>query len=72
MREKKKGKKRQQQQKKAEALAMAMKNFLKQPEKDAQRDPCEKGWACYYCGKEGYLKQNCPQTSKPPPAPYPV
>ena len=32
---------------------MAMKNFLKQPDKDAQRDPGEKGWACYYCGKEG-------------------
>ena len=31
---------------KVEAFAMAMKNFLKQPEKDAQRDPGEKGWAC--------------------------
>ena len=29
---------------------MAMKNVLKQPEKNAQRDPGEKGWACYYCG----------------------
>ena len=28
--------------------------FLKQPEKNAQRDPGEK--ACYYCGKEGHLK----------------
>ena len=37
----------------AEALAMAMKTVLKQPEKNAQRDPGEKGWACYYCGKEG-------------------
>ena len=31
---------------KAEAFAMAMKNVLKQPEKDAQRDLGEKGWAC--------------------------
>ena len=51
---------------------MAMKNFLKRPEKDAQRDPDEKGWACYYCGKEGYLKRDCLQASKPPPAPCPV
>ena len=54
---------------KVEALAMAMKNALKQPEKNAQRDPGEKGWACYYCGKEGHLKQDCPQTSKPHLAP---
>ena len=51
---------------------MAMKNFLKQPEKDAQRDLGKKEWACYYCGKEGHLKQDCPQASKPPPAPCPV
>ena len=38
---------------KVEAFAMAMKNFLKQPEKDAQRDPGEKGWACYNCGRRG-------------------
>ena len=54
---------------KEEAFAMAMKNILKQPEKNAQRDPGEKGWACYYCGKEGHLKRDCPQASKPPPAP---
>ena len=48
---------------------MAMKNFLKQPEKDAQRDLGKKEWACYYCGKEGHLKWDCPQASKPPPAP---
>ena len=45
---------------------MAMRTILKQPEKNAQRDPGEKGWACYYCGKEGHLTQNCPQASKPP------
>ena len=55
----------------AEALTMAMKTGLKQPEKNAQRDPHEKGWACYYYGKEGHLKRNCPQASKPPPpTPY--
>ena len=57
---------------KAEAFAMAMKNVLKQSEKNAQRDPGEKGWACYYCGKEGHLKRDCPQASKPPLAPCPV
>ena len=51
-----------------ESLTLAMKTVLKQPEKHAQRDLGEKGWACYYCGKEGYLKQDCLQTSKPPPA----
>ena len=35
-----------------EAFAMSMKTVLKQPEKNAQRGPDEKGWACYYCGKE--------------------
>ena len=40
----------------AEALAMAMKTVLKQPEKNAQRDPGEKGWTCYHCGKEWHLK----------------
>ena len=51
---------------------MAMKNALKQPEKNAQRDPGEKKWACYYCEKEEHLKWDCPQASKPPPAPCPV
>ena len=45
---------------------------LKQPEKNTQRDPGEKGWTCYYCGKKGHLKQECPQASKLPPAPCPV
>ena len=57
---------------KVEAFAMAMKNVLKQPEKNAQRDPGEKGWACYYCGKEWHLKWDCPPASKPPAAPCPV
>ena len=54
---------------KAEALAKAMKTILKQPEKNAQRDLGEKGWASYYRGKEGHLKQDCPQTSMSPWAP---
>ena len=49
-----------------EALLMAVRTVLKQPEKNAQRDPGEKGWAGYYCGKEGHLKRDCPQASKPP------
>ena len=57
---------------KAEAFTMAMKIVLKQPEKNAQRDPGVKGWAYYYCGKEGNLKRDCPQASKLPPAPCPV
>ena len=51
---------------------MAFKLALKQPEKNTQRDPGEKGWTCYYCGKKGHLKQECPQASKLPPAPCPV
>ena len=52
-----------------EAFPLAMKTILKQPGKNAQRDPGEKGWACYFCGKEGHLKRDCPQASKPPLAP---
>ena len=37
--------------------------------KNAQRDLGEKGWACYYCGKEGHLNWDCPQASKLPSAP---
>ena len=55
-----------------EAIVMAVRTILKQPEKNAQRGPGEKGWACYFCGKEGHLKRDCPQASKPPPTPCPV
>ena len=49
---------------------MAMKTAMNQPEeKNVQRNPGEKGWACYYCGKEGHLKRSCSQGSKPPLAP---
>ena len=48
------GKKRIRQ--KTEAPTMAVRSALKQPEKNTQRDPGEKGWTCYYCGKEGHLK----------------
>ena len=30
----------------AEALVMAVRTVLKQPERNTQRDPGEKGWAC--------------------------
>ena len=43
-----------------------VRTILKQPEKNALRDPGEKGWACYYCGKEGHLKWDCPQVSRSP------
>ena len=58
----------------AEALVMAVTTVLKQPEKNAQRDPGEKGWACYYCGKEGNFKQDpLRHLSRPCPlAPYPI
>ena len=42
----------------AEAFAMAVRSLIKEP------DPGEKGWVCYYCGKEGHLKWNCLQASK--------
>ena len=65
MRKRKKKKTKEQ----VEALTMAVRTILKQPERNAQRAPGEKGWACYYCGKEGHLKRDCPQASKAPPAP---
>ena len=55
-----------------EALSVAMRSVLKQPEKNAQRDPGEKGWAWYYCGKEGNLKRDFPKASKLPLAPCPT
>ena len=48
---------------------MAVRTVLKQPEKNSQRDAGEKGWACYYSGKEGHLKRDCPQGSKLPSSP---
>ena len=55
-----------------EALLMVVRTVLRQPEKSAQRDPGGKGWICYYCGKEGHLKSDCPQASKPLLGPCPV
>ena len=51
---------------------MAVRPALKQLEKNSQRDPGEKGWTCYYCGKKGDLKWDCSQAFKPPLAPCPV
>ena len=45
---------------------MALRTILKQPEKKAQRDQGEKVWTCYYCGKEGHLKQDWHRASKSP------
>ena len=50
---------------------MAVRSPLKQPEKSAQRDPGEKGWTCYYCGKEDISSGiaprhlSCPQLQVP-------
>ena len=63
---KRKAEKRQRNRRKP---SQWLRNVLKQPEKNAQRDPGEKGWACYYWGKDGHLNQDCPQASKPPPVP---
>ena len=65
-------KRQKRTRRKTDASTMAVRPALKQPEKNAQRDPGEKGWACYYCGKEGHLKWDSPQTSKRSPAPCPV
>ena len=66
IRERNKGRKSQRNRRKPSQWLWEL---LKQPEKNAQRDLGEKEWACYYCGKEGHLKWDCPQASKPPPAP---
>ena len=53
----------------AEALVMSVRTVLKQPEKNFWRDTGEKGWVCYYCGKEGHLKhlkRDCPRVSNRP------
>ena len=48
---------------------MTVETVMNQPEeKNSQKNPGEKGWACYYCGKEGHLKRSCSQASKLPPA----
>ena len=68
------GKQRQKRtNEKAQVLVTAVKTAMNQPEgKNAQRNPDEKGWACYHCGKEWHLKRSCPQASKPCPAPHQV
>ena len=48
----------------AETLVIAVRTVVKQPERNAQGDPGEKGWACYYCRKEGHLKRDHPKASK--------
>ena len=58
--EEKKGRKRQK--KRWKPSQWAMKNVLKQPEKNAQRDPGEKGWACYYCGKVALRRLAAPSS----------
>ena len=42
---------------KTEAPTMAVRPALKQPE---EKCPDEKGWTCYYCGKEGASQAGLP------------
>ena len=39
--------KKERQERQRNTLVMVVRTILKQPEKNAQRDPGEKGWACY-------------------------
>ena len=43
-----------------EALAMAMRSILKQPEKNAQRDPGKKGWGLLLLWKGGAPQAGLP------------
>ena len=57
---------------KIEAPTINVRYALNSLRKNVQRDSGEKGWSCYHCGKDGHLKRDCPQASKPPLAPFPV
>ena len=46
---------REYEEKKGRTFAMAMKTVLKQPEKNAQRDPGDKVWACITVDRKGIL-----------------
>lgn len=70
MRRKIGGNKRTRQ--KTEAPAWLLDLLWNSLRKNAQRNLGEKGWACYYCGKEGHLKWECLQASKLTPAPCSV
>ena len=63
------GREKKEIRQKTEASTMAVRPALKQPGKNAQRDPGEKGRTCYYCEKEGHIMRDCPQASKLPPTP---
>ena len=63
---------RKRTRRKTEAPTKVVRSTLKQPEKNFQRNPVEKGWTFYFCRKEGHLKWDYPQASKPPSAPGPV
>ena len=55
------------------SLLVVVKTVMNQhEEKNAQRNPGEKGQACCYCGKEGHLKGSCSQASKLPAVPCQV
>ena len=62
--EEKKGRKRQRKRQKPSKWL-----FLNSLRKMPRGTQVKRDGACYYCGKEGHLKRDCPQASKPPPAP---